>query len=292
MIINLTDIKSFAAIYKICTEPFDASKDNDLYINCDLPYMNTGSVLMFAQTVIFLRHLGYKVAIDCKSNRVKNFIKEIGLEEFCNNRVEVITPNDIMKCGLAMPILKVDSSTLVQYISLVKIFISRFCKHKDLTFLESGISELVNNVHDHAKSPIGGYVFGVFHPKERTIKIAVSDMGIGIAQNVRAYLKDSNLPDSECVKWALQEFNTTKSTTYNAGRGLANLLDFVCANESKISIYTGDVAYTRESGDNGCNEVYSNSIIKPFVGTVVRFDIRIDNLPEEDTEYIENPGMF
>jgi sensor histidine kinase regulating citrate/malate metabolism len=112
--------------------------------------------------------------------------------------------------------------------------------------LNNSIAELINNVYDHAKSPIDAYVFCQFFPKDRSIKIVVGDLGIGIPNSVNNYLKsiaDKTISNKASLKWAIEERKSTKSMPHNKGLGLYNLHSFIKSSQSSLRILSNDVAF-------------------------------------------------
>jgi N6-adenosine-specific RNA methylase IME4 len=107
----------------------------------------------------------------------------------------------------------------------------------------------------------------------------VLDNGVGIPAKVHE-LKP-NLLDNECIKWATERRNTTKSTLQNAGYGLSNIVDFVKSNGGNLQILSGNGKYEIHNG----KENLTNYELKEIVGTQIEFEILIENL--EDAEIIE-----
>jgi len=175
-----------------------------------------------------------------------------------------------------MPIRRIDQAHIEEYTFATLHYLHQFCREKDLTMLSVGIKEAINNVHDHSKSEIGAYIFCQYFPKNKTIKVCVSDMGIGIPKNVKNYF--SELSDAECIMWAVGQNNTTKSTPQNAGHGLTNIVDFVKSNNGDLQILSGDGRYVLHNK----KEVLTKNTIKNFIGTLVEFSIIVDNLENEE----------
>lgn len=150
--------------------------------------------------------------------------------------------------------------------------------------LNLSIAELVNNVYDHAHSPIDAYVFCQYYQKTDIIKVAVSDLGKGIPKSVNQYKLDQGegrLTDIECVKWALEENKTVKSMPYNAGKGLDTINHFVKTNKGSWKLFSGDVLMRGFPSRNN----YESNPIYNFTGTVIQINISVKNLC--DLEFVE-----
>ena len=84
--------------------------------------------------------------------------------------------------------------------------------------------------------------------------------------------------DKECIKWAIGQNNTTKSTPQNAGRGLTNIVDFVKANKGFLQVLSNNGRYMLRSG----KETFTKNTINNFIGTLIEFNIIVNNLENEE----------
>ncbi len=62
--------------------------------------------------------------------------------------------------------------------------------------------EIYANAFEHGRTDIGVFSCGQHYPKLGELKLTVIDFGVGIPRNVRDFLKNSNLPADEALKWA------------------------------------------------------------------------------------------
>jgi hypothetical protein len=140
---------------------------------------------------------------------------------------------------------------------------------------------LINNVRDHSFSPIGAYVFCQYYEKTNEIKLAVSDLGIGIPRSINTYRfnnRETDLSSKDCVIWALKENMTTKSSPHNKGKGLDNVNSFMKANSFTWKLFTNNVQLTGHPTQNR----YIENPIPYFKGTIVQLNIKIENLQNEE----------
>lgn len=149
---------------------------------------------------------------------------------------------------------------------------------------KASISELFNNIQDHANLEIGS-IFVQHFPKKNTINLAIADFGPGIPSSVRK--KVPNLTDSDAIQRAVEEGFTTLSRPSNRGAGLSYLLDVVAkTNGGSVTIYSnhGIVRF-----------VAPQRAIVPVViphngfcpGTTIEIELRTDTiqqLPDEREE--------
>lgn len=96
--------------------------------------------------------------------------------------------------------------------------------------------EVFENAALHSGSDLGVCVCGQFFPNKQHLDITIADAGVGIRQNVRRFLRKSDLSSVEALKWALQEGHSTKTGPHPGGLGLQFLKDFISKNRGKIMI--------------------------------------------------------
>ncbi|MCL2597729.1 MAG: hypothetical protein FWD66_08780 [Paludibacter sp.] len=276
MVIIIKNFTDYSAIFEICKNKNANFKSIELDFR-QAKFINPYDVLLTVQTVIYIHRYHPDMEISLIMEGVTGkYLSDIGMVDFCSkNHIQPQTI-DIIKSQTAMPIRRIDSSHIEEYRIATLQYIGSFCKGKDLTILSIGIAEAINNVHDHSQSEIGAYVFCQYFPKSNCIKVCVSDMGIGIPYKVRTFISD--LSDIDCINWAIQPHNTTKSNDRNAGYGLSNIVDFVRGNKGYLQIISGTGRYIIR---NGQKYTYENAI-NSYIGTLIEFEILVDNLEEKE----------
>ena len=269
---NLSDYKKFFLFDK-CKH----IKPEEIVICLNINFVNPHDVLLIVQFAIYTKKTNSSVKqFRIKSNPILiKYLKDIGLVPFLKeNYIQPRTIKFIDKLT-AMPIRRVEQSSIEEYVYETLKYIGNICIDKDLSMLSVGIKESINNVYDHANSEIGAYVFCQYYPKIKTIRVCVSDLGDGIPNVVRK--ANPGFSDTKCLKWALIEKNTTQSLPSNAGMGLSIIKDFTKITKGKLKILTGDCDYALNS--NG-NETFRENSIKPFKGTLIELDIKVDQLED------------
>lgn len=277
MKINIKSRQDYFQLFSVLRKSIKNEKF-DLII--DIAFLEPFDILILTQFVIVQKSRGCVFNVNSKTHII-NYLKDIGFVQFCKkNYIEPMTIEGISSYT-AMPIRRVERETMVQYIDLTVQYFSSICNGKDLYMLNLCLSELINNVYDHSHSSIGAYVFCQFYPKNKTIKLAVSDLGIGIPESVNTFLKTNKCEkksDIECVKWAIKENKTTLSIPQNAGKGLDNVNCFVRAINSSWKLYTDNVQlFGYPSGNR-----YLENNIHNFIGTLIEVSIKVDELEEKD----------
>jgi len=246
----------------------------DLYLS----ELHPMDILIITQFAIWLQSTGGEITLSVEEH-IRTYVEDIGLSEFCNSNVHSPATIDSISSQTAMPIRRVDRETMYAYVDATEAYMKNICLGKDLQMLNHCLSELINNVYDHSNSKIDAYVFCEYYPLFNIIRVAVSDLGIVIPNSVKNYLKRENkieLGEKECVKWALEENRTVKSSPHNMGKGLDNLNSFARANDTVWKIVTNGILM---KGEPSKNSYYDNPIVG-FQGTIVELDIRVDNLHE------------
>lgn len=139
--------------------------------------------------------------------------------------------------------------------------------------------EIYNNAFEHGNSPIGVVSCGQHFPKQKTLILSVIDFGIGIASNVRNFLRHkvheedrvSRLSGGKCLEWAFKEGNTTCMSEIPRGLGLDFLKRFVRLNQGKLEVYSND-GYVIIDKDRECYSTLDFS----FNGTVIHITLQCD----------------
>ena len=217
---------------------------------------------------------------------VGGYLEDIGLVEFCTkNLTQSVTIEAIQKVT-AMPIRRLTSDNMTEYIDYAADYFKEMSDNRDLTMFNLSLAETINNVKDHAQSPIDAYAFCQYFPAKKQIKVVVGDLGIGIPNSVNNYLKKNNNPvisEIESMKWALTENRSIKSQPQNQGKGLNNLLTFVKANKSSLTLYSNNAMFFATADV----EIFKKNEYSSFSGTLIEVVINIDNLPEASFEEVD-----
>lgn len=136
-------------------------------------------------------------------------------------------------------------------------------------FRES-IFEIFSNAVLHSESQLGIFSCGQFFPKRNRLDFTVTDLGIGIRQNIENHegLKFSPM---RAINWATEELNTTKRSNLPGipgGLGLKLLCEFIDLNRGCIQIVS-DAGYWQRKN----TKTITRPLTYPFPGTVVSVEI-------------------
>lgn len=257
--------------------------NQEIRVVLDLKFLTPFDVLILAQFFIHQLTQNCDIYLTVNDGEVLRYVKAIGLQDFCHkNFSESIEINEIQSFT-AMPIKRLTRESMDYYINTTQTYFESICQGKDLGVLNIALAELINKVHDHAKSPIDSYVFCQYYPKNSEIIIAVSDLGIGIPYSVNSYMQRNGNPlisAEDTIKWALKFRKTTQSMPYNAGRGLDTISSFLQKNKENWYLYSDSVIMESSPHPNNFEE----NPVKNFKGTIIEISIKVSNLEEKIIE--------
>ena len=118
------------------------------------------------------------------------------------------------------------------------------------------------------------------------------DMGVGIPQTVRDYLKQPEMSAEAALRWAFEPTKTTKDqNNFARGNGLKLLKSFMEENHGKLEIYSENgYACIDDTGNR-----FEKNRSRSFQGTIVQITLICDTdrytLPEEE-DYDSDERFF
>jgi hypothetical protein len=279
MVLILTETKDYYKLYSILEK---ALSNVEIDIKIVKTFLEPMDILMLTQFIIVQKQRNCNIIISADKN-ILEYLKAICIVDFCKYNYNVPITIDAIESCFAMPIRRVEEQTMDYYINQTQLYFKSFCEGKDLGMLNLCLSELINNVYNHSHSQIGAYVFAEYNPRLKEIKLAVSDLGIGIPMSVNNYNKENGIEEFtaiKCVEWALKENMTTKSIPQNKGKGLDNIQSFMKANDCNWTLYSDIVLMN----GNPLGIEFKTNPISFFRGTLVQLNIKIDNLQNEEIQ--------
>ncbi len=218
--------------------------------------------------------------------RVNEYLNDIGIIKFCATNYNDSNDYGPITSRTAMKIKRITTANMNDYITQTQNYFGEQCPGKDLLLLNILISELINNVYDHSKSPIDAYVFCQLFPYFKQIKLVVADLGMGIPNSVNNYLRkigEKEKNNREAIEWAFSENRSTKSQPHNIGKGLYLFHEFVRNNQSTANVYTNSTRYSITPG----KETFGTNPIGHFKGTLFEILIKVVNLPVDNKENVD-----
>ncbi len=214
------------------------------------------------------------------------YIYSINMVEFCNTNYDI--PNHVLQSSpTAIPIKRVDTSTMNEYILDAQAFFRNYCPGKDISALNICISEIINNVYDHSRSKSDAYIFSQFYKTKRQIRFAISDLGVGIVNSVNNYMiinGEEDLSDFDALTWAFKKGQSVKSKKYNMGVGFENILKNLLG-VGEVHLFTGNLyCYISLLGKMRM----SINPIQHFIGTLIEIVIYTEKLEKIDETVLED----
>lgn len=286
MVLLIGSVSDYFKLYSILEKEIS---ETNIELNIERSFLEPLDVLIITQFIIRQKQRGCNIIVSSYYKNLLDYLKAISIVDFCNTNIDTARTIEAIPSYTAMPIRRVEKETMGEYIKSTQNYFKSFCEGKDSSMLDLCLSELINNVYDHSHSPIGAYVFCQYYPKSKEIRMAVSDLGIGIPMSVNNYNRENDRPtisSKECVSWALELNKTTQSIPQNAGKGLDNVKSFMRANSCVWRLFTNDVLLN--GYPSGLR--YEENPISFFKGTLAQLNIKIEQLPNR--EVIEELDWF
>lgn len=132
-------------------------------------------------------------------------------------------------------------------------------------------SELLQNVDDHAASPIGAISCARYMPSRREVRIAIVDFGRGIHTTLRE--RFPNIQDAKtAVQAVLAGGTSAQSRKSNMGQGINNLRLAVAHLHGELTIISEAIAVHARNG--GVAAYYPMAV--RFPGTAIFYSIPVD----------------
>lgn len=130
------------------------------------------------------------------------------------------------------------------------------------------MGEVLENIFNHAESPVPGVVCAQFFPNKHRLDLAICDVGRGL----RASLAGSRpvYSHGHAIELAIER-GVTSSDSAGRGNGLAGTLEITKRNKAKFRIWSGDMLFTADSGkDKGFVQIP----LIPGTGVALSLDTR------------------
>jgi hypothetical protein len=216
------------------------------------------------------------------------YLQRMGLFRVFNFQDPVqITEHE--EAGRFIPLMKInDSAQLTAFIRTVDPILhttrdnSRVIKHV--------FSELLRNVLEHSRAPLGGNVCATYNRKRAKISIGISDAGIGILESMRYHHHLASHVDS-LITALKPGFSGTTSriggTAENAGAGLFFTKCIAQSTRNHFLVYSGNAYFKLKLTPAGQDVQFNanpNADYKTirdalpfFQGTLIGIDVNIED---------------
>lgn len=149
------------------------------------------------------------------------------------------------------------------------------------------ITELVDNVLEHADSPVGAVICAQYYSKTNCIRIGIADTGKGLKETInQSHNAATDIAAIQLALWPGVTGTTSKAggTEFNAGAGLFFTKSIASVNRDFFAIYSGNALYKMLKPNKKSrlhadpfDDRHSKGINFPaWQGTVVGIDITLD----------------
>jgi signal transduction histidine kinase len=155
-----------------------------------------------------------------------------------------------------------------------------------LARFRQSVFEIFSNAVLHSRTRLGIFACGQRYPNKNRLHFCVSDLGIGIRENIRQHLGMTLTPE-EAIDWATQGRNTTKLGPIPGGIGLKMLKEFIAKNGGSIQIVSDAGHWQFQVG-----RAITTRLPHPFPGTVVNIEIDTSDTNTYVSEEEVSPGTI
>jgi len=160
---------------------------------------------------------------------------------------------------------------------------NHFWKKKDLTSVQSSITEACYNTLDHSNAEGNAFSFIKYDRDSHLLGNAVCDFGIGIAESVKSVYPE--LSDEDALLKAIEVKFTIKSKSYNSGMGLDIIKSSVTDDKNMVIISNRAFLIA----DN--QKEISRPLEFSFPGTLLSYDINLSKY-DDDEERLYEVSLF
>lgn len=157
-------------------------------------------------------------------------------------------------------------------------------------YLQYLFLEVMNNVADHAHSPVGGYTMAQYYPTNKKIQFTVADRGVAFLANMKLNFNDIKNEEEAIFKALKKGITSTQQQMYgqhkNAGFGLYAMFEILKMTGGKFVIISNDTLLRYE------NKNFEVKNLKtPWKGVVVSFEFFEANI-EFDMDYFKREYLW
>lgn len=174
---------------------------------------------------------------------------------------------------------KISQEMIYSYSDYARKYFEKFTNNKDLIPLASNLDEVFNNIFDHSKSNVSGYIITQFYPKNNKLSFSVCDFGIGIPTSIHNYITENlqNFEDWKAILRSLEKGFSVRSTPRNRGFGLHNILELTETTNGRLVIISNNGIVIKKAGENyiAGNKNYN------FSGTLIKVEVDLNTFEEK-----------
>lgn len=138
--------------------------------------------------------------------------------------------------------------------------------------LSSSMAELMQNIADHSKTPVGGFISAKAFKGEKEVRVAIADGGVGIAETM------GQGANGHRFRHAIDHFGaafvrdgTAQTLPRNRGIGLADIDEIARDNGGRLTVLSRDHSASR----HGLKAMQFATCRVPYPGTIAILTLKI-----------------
>nr|DAP92054.1 MAG TPA: hypothetical protein [Caudoviricetes sp.] len=203
---------------------------------------------------------------------VINWLAKLLNENVKGMKFETISIEETMQGSCANCFCFAKEADVSEAVEKIAEFIQEHSMVLSRDFLITTIGEIFSNAFNHSEEDKLYFMYdiemknGNYH-----LVINITDFGKTIVNSVKDYMamkNNTHITSNECIKWAIQEGNTTRSTS--GGYGLPTLIEYIKAVKGELLIMSGDSLYALKGVKENILESKGS-----FFGTSISLKIRL-----------------
>jgi len=134
------------------------------------------------------------------------------------------------------------------------------------------VNEVIQNVCDHAESPVGAIMAARYFQNRRDVRVAILDLGVGIPRTLSRVRPEASDPE-QALRLVVPGGVSSRSKANNMGLGISNLVDQVRGRRGEMLLMSAGAAAVLDRD----GVVRYERLPIDFPGTGVFFRMAIDD---------------
>lgn len=252
-----------------------------------ISYLNTDKFVLLACLIESHYHENCEVIFKGGTHKLNEHLNNINFKNYWqpgyNRKAITKSQNNTTLC-----LWKISKEHMYSYSSYAQSYFEDLLYNHKRDFTEFNISlkEVFNNIFDHSKSEITGYVISQYYPTKNMLSFSICDFGIGIPTCIlNSNIDIDTFSHSLLIDKSLEDGVSSRSTPQNRGMGLNSILNYTKQSNGALLIVSNN-GYLRKD--------VSNKFIKQdfkfdFEGTLinVQLDLRIFGAKDFSEEILD-----
>ncbi len=269
-----TDIEGFGFLTNLYHEIKGNKKIIFDFSNCEWLEANLCAILGSIVLIYQKQKVQFKIENIEKQSFLQNTFENNGFLKLFDNTI-----TNLNKKHSGIPFSKYDMKNENEFENYIYKYILSASKIPEMSegakrkIFRSIFELFQNSVMHSGASEL--YVCGQYYTAKARMALTMVEYGKTFKHNVTNHLSIyNNFSGAECLKWAVQSGNTTKSKTEAGGLGLDIIREFLKLNQGKLQINSADGYWEEKKGIifvTDCEYTFPGSIVN------IEFNLRDKN---------------